>query len=172
MLTVSSMAMVSDDSREFKLRPSTGIARHIDWNQKKPQEREKEKEKEARPKSREDYFRGKNKATSMAVLPRPHTSLPQHPDKTRVVIKKEFNMKKQGEGEGFSITTPIEEFIQEAREELGRTDNTKFLPLEMYNPHADENSPQEFIEAIRKKHGEAVAYSKWFYPNGTYEWKK
>ena len=90
-------------------------------------------------------------------------------DKTRVVIKKDFNIKKEKPGKAFSITTPMDKFIKEARDEVGRTDNTKFLPLEVYDPHVDEESPRSFIKSIKKKHQEAFVFSKWFYADGTYE---
>ena len=106
---------------------------------------------------------GKNsKSSSIANLPRPASSsiIKNTTERSRVVIKKNFNIKKEKTSEGFSVTTPLDLFIQEARDELGRTASTKFLPLEMYDPHIDEESPRSFINHIKNKHGDALAYSK------------
>lgn len=76
------------------------------------------------------------------------------------------------ESSGFTYTAPLDVFIEEAKVELGRTENTKFLPLEMYDPESELGPPEEFINSIKRRYGSAKAYSKWFYPDGSYEWKE
>lgn len=164
MLTLSSIAMMCDESKDMSIRPSSGIIKSIDWQQARNQE--------FKSKSRSELYSAKPARPPPPKPPRPQTSLAKPSEKSRLVIKKNFNVKKEIQGEGFSVTLPIDTFIKEAREELGRTDNTKFLPLEMYNPHNDNDSPKSFIKKIREKHGEARVYSKWFFADGTFEWKK
>ena len=49
---------------------------------------------------------------------------------------------------------------------------SNYLPLDMYDPVFDPLSPQEMLENYKTLSPRAVGYSKWFFGNGTYEWRK
>lgn len=49
---------------------------------------------------------------------------------------------------------------------------SNYLPLDMYDPVYDPLSPEELLENYRASSPQAVGFSKWFFGNGTYEWRK
>ena len=160
---ISSLSLVHIDSQSSLTRPQSSVFRNIDWKLAR--------DLEIRPMT-EAMTTFHSKSSTSFKLSRPATSIPKSTDRSRVIIKKDFNIKRETPGPSFSVTLPLPSFIQEAKEELGRTDHTKFLPLEMYDTHDETKDPNHFINEIRSKHGEAQIYSKWFFPDGTYEWKK
>ncbi|CAG9329916.1 unnamed protein product [Blepharisma stoltei] len=199
LLTSSSLAMLSDeapprpDSRYSSLfsssRPTTagiirksGIAPIQDWTAA----RNREPRKAPKP----DYIVRKSKTRGL-ISSRPSTA--QSPSKIKQlsptnllnetkkfdekIEKKDFsNVPRKRdpneENPGFTVTAPLNVFIAGAIEEIGRTENTKFLPLEMYDPESELGPGEEFIKSVKQRYGKAKAYSKWFYPDGSYEWKE
>lgn len=164
-VSINSLSYSNFEFHESLTRPISGSIKSLKW--------QLFQDLEKRPKTRSEQLSNKlSQSTTSFKLSRPGTSIPKTTDRSRIVIKKDFNIKRETPGSSFSVTLPMNTFIQEAREELGRTDHTKFLPLEMYDTHDDQQKPQDFIAQIQLKHGEALVYSKWFFPDGTYEWKR
>ena len=79
---------------------------------------------------------------------------------------------KQEKNPGFSVTQPMDLFLFEAEEEMKHTEFTKFLPLETYDPCIDTESPHSLINSLKDQYGRAKAFSRWFFADGSYEWRE
>jgi dynein heavy chain len=72
---------------------------------------------------------------------------------------------------GYSVTIPLDQFISDAYEQLDKKDFARFLPLELYDPEFDPGEPIKIITEIEKC-GYVRGYSRWFFPDGSYEWRE
>ncbi|CAG9321581.1 unnamed protein product [Blepharisma stoltei] len=74
---------------------------------------------------------------------------------------------------GYSITVPLPQFLEENQKEVSIYEMTKFLPLELYDPILDPETPRKLLEQLKieSKDGLVHAHSKWFFADGTYEWR-
>lgn len=72
---------------------------------------------------------------------------------------------------GYSVTIPLEKFISDAYEQLDKKDFAKFLPLELYDPEFDAAEPIKILSHI-ERYGYIPGYSRWFFPNGSFEWRE
>ena len=50
--------------------------------------------------------------------------------------------------------------------------NLRFLPIELYDPMLEHEDPIELFTEYASKGAPVVGYSKWFLPDGSFEWKE
>lgn len=86
-------------------------------------------------------------------------------------MNKPIKRKANDPAEGFSVTLPLDQFIEEytMNPEQHKTIN---LPLARFDPISDPYTPRTFLNKLENELGNTNAHSKWFFNDGTYMWKE
>ena len=71
----------------------------------------------------------------------------------------------------YSETIPISRIKEEKLTQLVKPEFSKCLPLDIYDPIIDPMSPGNLLDHYKANNPVASAFSKWFFGNGTYEWR-
>lgn len=70
----------------------------------------------------------------------------------------------------YSITVPINQIIEENIKKP-KASHLKILPLDIFDPIIEPLTPDKLLEEYKLSYPSLQAYSKWFFGNGTYEWR-
>ena len=75
---------------------------------------------------------------------------------------------------GYSLTQSMQDLLTEAREEFRYIDrgDLRFLPIEMYDPMLNIEDAGQLFRELERAGKRVVGFSKWFFPDGSYEWKQ
>ena len=71
----------------------------------------------------------------------------------------------------YSETIPISKLKEEKLKPPVKPEFSKCLPLDIYDPIIDPMSPGNLLDHYKANNPVVSAFSKWFFGNGTYEWK-
>ena len=71
---------------------------------------------------------------------------------------------------GYSETIPIKEYADDNKKS-SKIEFSKCLPLEIYDPIIEMITPKGQLEHQKAENPTLSAFSKWFFGNGTYEWR-
>lgn len=86
------------------------------------------------------------------------------PTRTQIsIVNQSSSPSKRKEGKsGYTITVPLIQFLEENSKEMSIYEMTKFLPLELYDPIIDPETPRKLLEKLKteSKDGQVRGYSK------------
>ena len=95
-----------------------------------------------------------NSYMNRPIIQRNRSFLTKKPQKRQVTDK----------NPGYTVTMSIDDILRNQYE-------PKFLPLEIYDPLDDPQTPHTFIKTMQGDSKEVTGQSKWFYGDGDYQWR-